>query len=1376
MVVNVVVAVADEDHSGHGHGHDHGRDLLRLSQDFSVLAATWIACIMDRMGGRRRDSRGKSGLIAGRFRLQDVVASGGMGEVYRARDVVSHIQVCVKLLRTDEDRDGERFVQEAKILSVLQHPSIVRYLAHGVVGGDRYLVMEWLEGEDLARRLEREPPGLVDTVVLLRQAAEALAYAHAHEIVHRDIKPQNLFLLERKIDQLKVLDYGIAKLVNADRRLTRTGNLVGTPGYLAPETIDGTGNLDGRADIFSLGCVAHECLTGKPTFRGHEPGVLLAKLMLEDPPHLSEIVPEVPRAVGDLVARMLAKNPERRPTAAQVLRTLAAMGDLSDGSGSSFGRLQETHLTVVEQRVSCIVMATADTRRTGETTAPGSMRVAPALASAAALPNLAELEARLSLRMSAKTHVLPDGKIIVTLPEGTVASDQAILAARCALFVHEHLPESAVVVALGIARLSHRSAVGSVIEQAASLLRATGPGRVRVDEGIASFLGARFELVRDEAGVHLLAQHETLEGKRSLLGRPATFLGRGQELSFMAGLLTDAAFERQAIAVLVCGPAGIGKSRLLQEFMTWLKARPEPILVLVGAGDSLAAGAPFALLGRAIRRLAGIAETDSEDEHRRKLAECVGKHLPAPSCAGVTAFIGEIGGVTFPESAHESLRGARQNPVLMADATRRAFEEWMRAECEANPVLVVLEDMQWGDAGTVGLLDGALRNLRDQPFMVLALARPDLQTVFPNLWAERQVHVIQLPPLSRRASERLVRDALGSSVADDVVSQILLRGDGNPFFLEELVRAAHAGRSGEVPEPVLGMVQARLEAEGPDGRRVLRAAAVFGETFSRDGVAALLGGERPGVGEALERLTDRELVNLAVPSIASDGSPAFTFAHALIREAAYAMLTDEDRQLGHRLAAKWLLEHSSPEPIALAEHFRRGSDPRSAAFWYRRAAEQALKSNDLRGAIARAALGLSALGTDAADAQSGEMRGALWLVQAEAHRWCGELSRAESAGGAALALLVPGSPVWFRAAGQTIVALGSQGKTHELGSLVAKVRAVEPQLEARDAFLVCLSEGANHLIAAGHLASADALLEEAARLASYFSDLEPQASGLVHKARAARAAARGENMACLEELETAWASFEQAGDQRNAIAVRSSIGTVYADLGDTGRAVELLREVVASADRLGLPEIAAIGRRDLARVLGWRRETAEAERLVRQAMAILGARGESREEGLAAGYLAEILLSVGRCDEAAVQAERAAAILTMAPAERAFALAVLARARLGRGLVAQASVFAHEAYYGALESLGMMGESETVVFLAYGECLLAARDLEAAHKVLARARERLLLRSGKLGPRGNQAAFRAQVPHNAEILRLADINLGPVRATADDDQALRAAK
>jgi tetratricopeptide (TPR) repeat protein len=302
------------------------------------------------------------------------------------------------------------------------------------------------------------------------------------------------------------------------------------------------------------------------------------------------------------------------------------------------------------------------------------------------------------------------------------------------------------------------------------------------------------------------------------------------------------------------------------------------------------------------------------------------------------------------------------------------------------------------------------------------------------------------------------------------------------------------------------------------------------------------------------------------------------------------------------------------------------------------------------------------------------------------------------------------------------------------------------------------------------------LLEEAARLAGYFSDIEPQARGLVHRARAARAGARGETTRCLQELETAWMLFEQAGDQRNACSVRAEIGVAYADLGDLPRAAELLREELAVTERMGLPEIAAIDRRELARVLGWQRESAEAERLAREAVATLNARGESREKAVAASYLAEILLCTGRLDEAAAEAERAAAVLVAAPAARAYALALLARARLGRGQIKEASVVAHEAYYGALESLGAMGESETVVRLTYATCLLASEDIEAARLVLLRARERLLTRAAALGPRGDRHAFCGNVPHNAETLRLADSVLGPVRGAVSQDRARREAK
>jgi tetratricopeptide (TPR) repeat protein len=259
-------------------------------------------------------------------------------------------------------------------------------------------------------------------------------------------------------------------------------------------------------------------------------------------------------------------------------------------------------------------------------------------------------------------------------------------------------------------------------------------------------------------------------------------------------------------------------------------------------------------------------------------------------------------------------------------------------------------------------------------------------------------------------------------------------------------------------------------------------------------------------------------------------------------------------------------------------------------------------------------------------------------------------------------------------------------------------------------------------------------------------------------------------------LETAWALFEQAGDQRNACLVRSDIGVAYADLGEGARAAELLREEVAAADRLGLAQNAAISRRELARVLGWQGEHAEAERMVRQAVTTLGARGESREQAIAIAILAEILLSSGRLDEAAVEAERSAGILTMAPAARALALALLARARLGCKQVKEASVVAHEAYYGALESLGAMGEGETVVRLVYAECLLAGQDIEAAHLVLLRARERLLARAAALGARGDRRDFCANVPHNVQTLHLADSVLGPARGAVSDARVRREAK
>ena len=259
-------------------------------------------------------------LVDGRFEILAEAGTGGMGTVYRARDRQRDTIVALKVL-SSAGGDVERFAVETKILAQLSHPGIVAYVAHGTTeSGEPYLAMEWLEGESLSRRLERGPMSLEDVLVLGRAVADALATAHASGVIHRDIKPSNLFLCGGDAARVKVLDFGVARLRDRDRELTRTGQIIGTPGYMAPEQARGRREDDVRADLFSLGCVLFRCLSGKPPFQGGDVLSVLTQLALHVPPSVGRIVPGVPLALDRLVSRLMAKSPADRPSTAEAVR------------------------------------------------------------------------------------------------------------------------------------------------------------------------------------------------------------------------------------------------------------------------------------------------------------------------------------------------------------------------------------------------------------------------------------------------------------------------------------------------------------------------------------------------------------------------------------------------------------------------------------------------------------------------------------------------------------------------------------------------------------------------------------------------------------------------------------------------------------------------------------------------------------------------------------------------------------------------------------------------------------------------------------------------------------------------------------------------
>jgi eukaryotic-like serine/threonine-protein kinase len=265
-------------------------------------------------------------LVGTRFTVEAQAGSGGMGTVYRARDGMTGGHAALKIVARPRKSYAERFAREARVLAELSHPAIVRYLAHGATPkGLPFLAMEWLEGEDLAARLERSDLSVSESLALVRRACEGLAVAHAQGVVHRDIKPSNLFLVEGRPDACRVIDFGIARLDVGAHTLTRPGTSLGTAGYMAPEQALEATDVDARADVYALGCVLYECITGQPAFTGR-PVAIIAKVLRDLPPPPSALRPELDKALDSLVMRLLAKDRSARPDdAGDLLRAIDAL-------------------------------------------------------------------------------------------------------------------------------------------------------------------------------------------------------------------------------------------------------------------------------------------------------------------------------------------------------------------------------------------------------------------------------------------------------------------------------------------------------------------------------------------------------------------------------------------------------------------------------------------------------------------------------------------------------------------------------------------------------------------------------------------------------------------------------------------------------------------------------------------------------------------------------------------------------------------------------------------------------------------------------------------------------------------------------------------
>jgi class 3 adenylate cyclase/predicted ATPase/predicted Ser/Thr protein kinase len=927
----------------------------------------------------------------GRYKVLRPLGSGGFGTVYLSQDEELSRPVAIKVCRQGLEtspEEVERFLEEARRLARLRHPGIVTVHDVGMFEGGAFIVSAYLEGPDLARWMKTNRATWIESAQMVAAVAEALAHAHTRLIVHRDVKPSNIIITADRVPVL--VDFGLA-LDDLAAGGAEKGLVSGTPWYMSPEQAAGTAHrVDGRTDLYSLGVVFYEMLTGRVPFRSRDLRELVRQVLDDEPQPPRQLVAEIPPELERVCLKALAKQQQDRYSTAadfadDLRRVLSSRGGPPDP--------QQMLETVTSGPRPISTRAEALTPPSSRRRAREAERRQVTLlvcgcdlfASETYLERLdAEDQSRV-LRAFQQACEQPVSRF-----EGTVVqcNEQGLLACFGYPIAYENAARRAARTGLGILEnmtilgeqlrrehaLELRAWVGihtgpAVVESAGNSISLVGEARnvaVRLEEVAAPgalictdatrrLIENRFQCtglgpqkLKGVAQAVELFRIEGISNRGGLLDAapPAELTpltGRDHEFSLLKGRWEQVR-EGASPVIVLTGEPGLGKSRLVHALKEHVEEQAAA-LTSTKPSASDRHGSTLSVIewrcsphfqntslypaSEFFERFLDFTSEEAPATRLEKLIHHLGEYgLARPNLAPLFAAL-----LSLPMSDRFPALGL--SPIREREETFRALEGWLGAFANRRPILFIVEDLHWADASTLEFLGSPISEGTGGPFLTLLTARPEFHPPWPAVASQT---ILALNRLTRDQAKEMIQKKAGSALPEALIDQVYQRAGGVPLFIEEFTKVLQAGGgaalSHEIPDTLQDLIMARVDRVEGD-REIAQLAAVLGREFNHELLAAVAKLDPPTLIAEM-----RELVQAGI--ICQRGRPPnclYIFKHALLQDALYNSLVKARRQQIHRRVSE-VLEAEFGEllietrPELLAHHFSEAGLPEKAIpYW-----------------------------------------------------------------------------------------------------------------------------------------------------------------------------------------------------------------------------------------------------------------------------------------------------------------------------------------------------------------------------------------------------------------------------------------------------------